>query len=208
MEQLIFIGVLILFSALDAIARKKKAAAEHQMSSKGPTPEEQDWKWEPVGEELSSYDAEPSYDDHVEAAPMATWLPSAPAPTPTPVRETQDLIPKDVWEEIAALAGGRPAPEPVPVLVPKPAEPQYVEPQYLERGPHRPEHRAHDAHARYGTPMSGRLTALDMPEDHESAGPSDEIRSVRGMLSGGGMALREAVILQELLGPPVSLRED
>ena len=54
MEQFIFIGVIVLFAILDGIAKKKKkeAQARAQGQAQDPddfTPEEADWKGEPVG---------------------------------------------------------------------------------------------------------------------------------------------------------------
>jgi len=49
---------------------------------------------------------------------------------------------------------------------------------------------------------------MDTPEMHQTKALSDEVRSVREMLGGGAASLRQAVILQEVLGTPVSLRDD
>ena len=223
MEQFIFIGVIVLFSILDGIAKKKKREAQQaqqaQQASYEPTPEEADWQWEPAGEDLQSYDAAPSVGDYVEdddgipGEPLPRYTQpygSQPQQPASPAGGAQGLIPKDIWEEIAALAAGRPPPQPAPAPQPPQA---YVVPAPVEaprptRGPDRPEHRAHLAHAKYGTAVSSRLQPMDRPEMHQEAGLSREIRSVRRLLAGGSGDLRKAVILQEVLGAPVTLRDD
>lgn len=226
MEQFIFIGVIVLFAILDGVAKKKKREAQKaqkaqqaqqaQQTSYEPTPEEADAQWEPAGEELQSYEAESSSggdDDGIPGEPLPRYTqqyashPQQPAPA---AGGAQGLIPKDIWEEITALAAGGAAPEPEPqpqqpYLVPAPAP---VEEPRPTRGPDRPEHRAHAAHAKYGTPVSERLQPMDRPEMHRGPGLSPEIRSVRHLLAGGSASLRQAVILQEVLGSPVTLRDD
>jgi hypothetical protein len=49
---------------------------------------------------------------------------------------------------------------------------------------------------------------MDTPQMHQGRGFSPEIISVRQLLHGGGASLRQAIILQEILGTPVSLRDD
>ena len=223
MEQFIFIGVIVLFSILDGIAKKKKREAQKaqqaQQASYQTTPEEADGEWQPAGEELQSFDAGPSVGDYVEdddgipgeTLPRYTQPYGSDSQPPEPAAGgAQGLIPQDIWEEIAALAAGRPAPQPEPqqaYLVPAPAPAPVQEPRPT-RGPDRPEHRAHRAHAKYGTPVSERLQPMDRPEMHQGPGLSPEIRSVRHLLAGGSTSLRQAVILQEVLGSPVTLRDD
>jgi len=215
MEQFIFIGVIVLFSILDGIAKKKKREAQQaQQATHQPTPEEEDWQWEPAGEDLQSYDTGSSVSEYVEdddgipGEPLSQYTqPYQPQESAAPAGGAQGLIPKDIWEEISALASGRPLPQATPpqqaYVVPAPVQ----EPR-PSRGPARPEHRAHAAHAKYGTPVSERLQPMDRPEMHQAPGLSSEIRSVRRLLGGGSADLRKAVILQEVLGPPVTLRDD
>lgn len=198
MDNLVLVGVIVLFTILDAVARKKKAQARAQLPGQEPhmpTPEESDWKWEPVGEELQEYDGESLFEVDAEEEVQ----PASPSPS-----SGQDIIPKGVWEEIAALASGNPLPVPAPT----PPAPVVLAERSPVRGPERPEHRAHMAHAKYGTPVSSRLKPMDTPEMHQVKALSDEVRSVRRLLRGGGSSLRQAVILQEILGAPVSLRDD
>jgi hypothetical protein len=65
----------------------------------------------------------------------------------------------------------------------------------------------HATHPKLGRPVQERLTRLDTPADHRAA-PDPDVLEARAMLTGGRSALRRAVILSEVLGPPVSMRED
>jgi len=69
-----------------------------------------------------------------------------------------------------------------------------------------PEHAVHLTHPKYGTPVHDRLTGFD---DHaRPRGLSTQGMAVRSALRGRGAGLRQAVLLQEILGPPVSLKDD
>jgi hypothetical protein len=216
MDQFIFIIVIVVFAILDGIAKKKKAEAQREQSGTL-TPEEQDWQMEPATQGLPSHDADHSFDDWAEDD---EGIPGAPPPhyvqpydsaedtAPSPSTAAEELIPKDVWKEIAALARGEPLPVPAtPVPAPVPA-PEPVEDRRTHRGPARAEHEVHRSHERFGTPVSERLRPLDTPEMHETRGASREVRSVRALLSGGGSSLKKAIILQEILGPPRSMADD
>jgi len=69
-----------------------------------------------------------------------------------------------------------------------------------------PVHAVHLTHPKYGTAVGGRLTGF--AEDARVPVSSPDGMAVRQMLRGGPSRLRQAVILQELLGPPVGLREE
>jgi hypothetical protein len=201
-EQLIFIGVLVVFSILNEIAKKKKAEALAKQQGEGAgelTPEELDWMFDPVVEDVA--DAEGQGDNPGRAG--ATSAGSG----------AEGVIPRNVWEEIAALASGAPLPPPAPAEPPTPVKPVAPEPVRAERlpperGPARPAHEVHQAHAKYGTPVSQRLRPLDTPEMHRVDARSREVRDTLALLEGGRESLRQAVILQEVLGPPVSLRDE
>lgn len=257
MEQLIFVGVLLLFSILEAVARKGKAGQGEgdfpppdlpQEPRKRPVPRTE----APVGRTPPTYDEDPSFDD---AAEEGRTKPEYTRPYGTASRAegeggSEGLIPADVWEEIQALARGdvprpaqtpekaprqaRPVPTrrpPVPAPRKRPPAPSPA-PAPVEDAPARsrapravrplppPEatgeestvaagtgaHAVHLTHPELGTPVAGRLTiyAGDTPRERGS----EDVDVVRRLLSGGPHRLRQAVILQELLGPPVSLRDE
>ena len=71
------------------------------------------------------------------------------------------------------------------------------------------EHPVHEAHAGYGTDPSERARSEQDGLDPLKWELSKDARAVRAqLLSHGDSGLRQAVILQEVLGPPVSMRDD
>ena len=226
MEQLILIGIILFVSSLlDAAARKMRAGQEGSEPVPLPPPDEvpEVRRSRASAPPLPSYDHDPSFDDAAGAGSQGGRTTS------------EGLIPADVWEEIQALArGGKPAPRPAPP--PQPAEaptraparaqakapvrevrpptpPMSTVPR-RERAPAvpevdagvAPEHFVHATHAKYGKPVQDRLTGFD--EEHRARGLSPEAAALRRVLRGGGAPLRQAILLQEILGPPVSLKDD
>jgi hypothetical protein len=204
MEELIFFAVIIFFSIIESIARRRKqrAAGSPQI------PEE--WEQEETGREWRSettatYDVERSHDDRgadeVEAPRRSG---------------SEAMIPGDIWEEIAGLARGRmrqletqpEAPPPPPV----PATPPATLPARLGWGKRTAkvgqQHRVHLSHAEYGTDPSSRARSAHDQMDPLAQGLSADVKAVRKQLRHGRHALRQAVILQEVLGPPVSIRPE
>ena len=153
------------------------------------------------GRHVPTYDSLPSYDDEYERADRPSGSSS------------EGMIPADIWEEIAGLARGR-LPEPTPTPEPEPApEPvEYLPRRSVERIPARPveTHRVHRAHAGYGTdPSSREALGAGRPRSAAVGQLSRDARTVRRQLRGGAAgALRQAVILQEVLGPPAAMRSE
>lgn len=216
MEQLIFIAIIVVFSILDSVARTKK---KRQARGPVPTPDRsRDWESE---DEEESYDAEPSYDEielaREEAEAKARPLPQytrpyestgATKPRPTP-KTSEGMIPADIWAEIAGLAKGRaPAPpEPTPRRLPERRGPKHVS----RESPPRPveTHRVHRAHAGFGTdPATRPPSAQDGLDPLARQLGLDAASARHQLLSRDRHALRQAVILQEVLGPPAALRPD
>ncbi|MEQ8330842.1 MAG: hypothetical protein RH859_10325 [Longimicrobiales bacterium] len=208
MEELIFFGLIIFFSLLDGLVRKRK------QQQGGPIELPDDWTPaehndpapRPRGE-VSSYDADPSYDDayddpSVPGSPRREYV--EPYGGKEPGRAA-NRVPSDVWEEIARLAQGRePSPQPVPSSFPTRTPIRRTEVGTGAEVGSRPDHAIHLSHAGYGTDPSSRAPAELPPGD---APESADVRAVKRQLAGGRSQLRRAVILQELLGPPVSMRE-
>lgn len=233
MEELIFFAVIILFSILDAIARKKRGQEAEEPSDPGDA-ERWEERYGPEhtarvedasvpGEALSRYTG-PYGTRQVEPA------------------SSEAMVPEDIWDEIAALAGGERPPsraEPEPTPEPEPwAQPDTESRRggRKERGaslgrrgepgaipttsPIRRsqvgrrevgsrggvgEHPIHRSHADYGTDPSERAA----PAPPVRQGPSREARAVRqALVEGGSAAARRAVILHEVLGKPLAYRQD
>lgn len=151
MEQLIFIGIIVLFSILEAVARKGRAK---QGEGEGiPPPEEPQPRVprpqrraphprapQPSGSLPYSYDEDPSFDE-AATAEEGRIRPEPPAERAPPIGEeavprrsgSEGLIPAEVWDEIQRMARGE-APQgregttsspfpPPPAPVPAPSAP-------------------------------------------------------------------------------------
>lgn len=197
MEQLIFIAVIVLVSILESQARRRKKKAEAG-STRGP-------EAGGASDELPTYDSGPSY-DQLEVDEAARRGRAA---------SSEGMIPADIWEEIVGLAQASKArrrapevsrkPEPVPPpATTTPARRRKLAPKRTE--PHRA---LHLTHAEYGTDPSARSRSeqdgLD-PLARQLAADASSIR--RQLRSHGAHALRQAVILHEVLGPPAATRPD
>jgi len=116
MNELIFFAVIIFFSILESVARKRRAEQRGQQSggTSGQLPQrgqqkEWDFEWAhtddddqlPTYDEDPAYDQRPSYDD--QAVPGRAQRPS-PAPA-RPAPSSQTMLPKDLLDELAGLAG-------------------------------------------------------------------------------------------------------
>lgn len=139
MEQLIFVGIILLFSILEAVARKGRAKQGGEEAP--PLPEEPHQRrpraeprhrGEPhPGTVPRSYDEDPSFDEAARGdearyrpEPAAREAPAAEAPRSR--TGSEGLIPADVWDEIQRMARGElPGPQqaPPPLPAPRPAPP-------------------------------------------------------------------------------------
>ena len=233
MEQLILVGVFLVVSILDALAKnaKKRKAQQQAEEMAG------------HGEDLEPWHA-PEIDDPEGHDVVVA---SQGGDVDLRSRGSEGMIPKDLWEEIAALAGAQlpqqpepaaeeePEPEPsswdpvprvdreaVSLEVPardleresRELQLRRARPPVTERGQFtttpmkRPEHAIHEAHALYGTDPSSRPPSeqdgMDPLAQHLGADPS----AARVRLMGHDVhQLRQALILSEVLGPPVALKK-
>ena len=115
-------------------------------------------------------------------------------------RKATEILPADLWAEITGAMG---LPEPAPVEeTPLPQrEPVRTS---RKRQPDPSVHPIHSTHPEYGTDPSERTSSIQ----HRLGSLADDPSAVRSQL--GLMdreALRRAVILHEVLGPPLALRE-
>lgn len=123
MEQLIFVGIVVLFSILEAVGRKKKArGGEAEEVPPAPLPAPRGEGRAPGGPRTSVPGPE-SYDDDVVGRGASSGGPQRPGQGGD---SSEGLIPANVWEEIAALARGevpqtpRPEPSARPAPTPQP----------------------------------------------------------------------------------------
>ena len=224
MEELIFFAVIIFFSIIESIARKRKQGSGQPQIPEEWVPEEPRPEWQPERQRqewrserpretsTATYDTDASYDEVEvdEAADSREATRSG----------SEAMIPTDLWEEIAGLARSRmrdletrsepSRPEPPPPLpTPKvPATPAARE-AWGKRTPRvGQQHRVHLSHAGYGTDPSSRAASAHDELDPLARRLSADVRAVRKALRSGRHALRQAVILQEVLGPPASTRPE
>lgn len=233
MEQLIFFGVIILFTILESAARKKRAqaAAEEEAGVGEHPPLQAEWEEQALDAGFPTHDAEPSYDDDAiagEPLPQYTGRYEShdePDEFVAPSQEaSREVAPsRGLFAELAGLAArleeaSREASQqssriPVAEVAPSPAEPsRAVVPQRESSfGPAevRPEHMVHSAHADYGTDPSERAPSeqdgLDPLAEHLGV---DALAVRKQLMSHSLHALRQAVVMQEVLGPPTALRGD
>ncbi len=155
---------------------------------------------------------------HTGSLPSGTRPPSSPSQKERERTSSEGMLPADVWEEILGLARGKP-PAPRPPT-PKPeASPEYEKRSRLELEEYRarpepapeevpPSHRADAVHHKTAvTDVAARLGVTATPAP---ASAPVEVGGVRGQLFGVGSPeeLRKAIILREVLGPPLSMRGD
>jgi hypothetical protein len=115
------------------------------------------------------------------------------APRPEVARTPR---PESVWTQ-------RPAPRPRPLPQTPAAEVQG------SRTRSRPEHRVHLSHEGYGTDPSERAPSEQDGLDPLAAHLGEDAAAVRTrLLSHDASALRQAIVLQEVLGPPAALQGD
>jgi len=229
MEEFIFLAVIIFFSIIESIARsrKQKKAGEHPEGSLPEMPDPAEWERELPDFELPTYDADPSYDDEDEVAAGALSAGGAPRPR-TDRPSSEEMLPGELLEELARLAGRAPEPTartlevpkespPLPPPVPtraartprappvaRPLPPRAVPNRTSSRG----QHRIHEAHAGYGTDPSTRAKSLQDDLDPLAQYLGRDAKAVRSQLrSKKTSELRQAFVLGEVLGPPVGMRE-
>lgn len=234
-EELIFFALILIFTVLDGLLRKKKPDGF-------PLPDDRrgdDWD-----DELPTLEAPPSptrrrpaeFDDpSIPGRPRSEYTtPYGSTAGRTPSGPTPSGVPGEVWEEIARLARGE-RPEPVEVegwtgvevedrdverraasSLPTPSEtltrgrvgtklPAPIGRKEVGTRADLFEHPVHASHALYGTDPSERPENVATVRRERL---SPDVAAVRSMLSGDRRQLRRAVILQEMLGPPVSLRDE
>ena len=224
MEELIFFAVIIFFSIIESIARSRKQKRRRAEES-GELPELPDLERPrrmperpPPRQEIPTYDAEPSYDDDVEGDTGARPQPTTASGPPS----SDVLLPGDLLAELERLAGKKqeekrartlelpsespPIPMPVPARRPPPPRRAPLPSQAAKQAP--AEHAIHRSHAGYGTDPSSRPRSPHDTLDPLAERLGAEAEAVRRQLrSRSASELRQAIVLREVLGPPLGLRE-
>lgn len=210
MEELIFYGVIALFVVIDALIKgaKKKQRPDG-------VPEPTGWEeepWEPVEDQppVATYDQDASYDDYLErdTGTLSGYQPRTEPARPQPT-SSESMIPADIWEEIQARARGEAPRRPDPAPAPEPDPPPRHVPAPRAATRVRPGQSLHLAHAGYGTDPSSRRRSAEDGLDPLRASLSADAAKARALLrANDANALRQAIILQEILSPPLALRDE
>ena len=207
--DLVFVLIFVAISVLEGVGRKKKAA---QKGLPGTVP----------GPQRRSAQKRESAAPQVEAGVAEASVQSMPTQAPEPAA-SEGLIPKDVWEEILGLARGT-APEPRRVEEPvEEAVEEAVEEsswtayQREDRTSEViPDFEAQSLESLEPMPevvrpvaVGSRAPSVPSKSDVLPTSEGRRVVSVRGKLLGHGSVaeLRRAIILKEVLDPPVSMRE-
>ncbi len=219
MDGLVFLVVIVLFSLLEGVLRKQKAG---RMLPPGQSPEDEPYEFAQEEAYLPSYDDDPSYDDqpshdarlpdYHSSTERAAQSPGRSRMAPQVGPPESEALTKQLWEEIAGLAAGRSvvsatSEQPVTRVLRSEAE-------AVGRGPSRevqarPEHFVHRSHAGYGTDPSTRAASQQDGLDPLAQRLGADAGAVHALFASGDThALRQAIILQEVLGPPAALRGD
>jgi hypothetical protein len=210
-KELIFVLIFIVFSVLEGMGRKKKAQRQGgagMVPPSRPRSDQREGETGSVPETVVASVAAPSADSTTE--------PDA----------SEGVIPEDVWSEILELARGTPPPTPAPE--PKPPE-EPVEESSWDRGireaqlvEERPETQVTSLES-----LEARTDVAQVMPDRDRVSPSSEkipaqrvaVPLLGKARSSGSSALQElfgdgsvkelqkAIILQEVLGPPVGMKE-
>jgi len=205
-EPFVVILLILAFSILDAIGKAQKKRQQEGGAA--------DARGGPEAE--AAPDQAASQAAMLEAARRRAASRRSGAPR---VGTSEDVIVPELWEEIKKLARGRGVetlperPREVPARVERPprqgprrAAPVAAHPTAPAPAPVHPVHKTHPL---MGKPLAERRSPLDAPLTAASRHPSSqEVKDVRAMLGGGPDALRRAVMLEEVLGPPAAMRGD
>jgi len=205
--QILVIAFFVIISMMDGAARKKRQ--KDARLSKGGLPGG-------MAEREELFPEEPG-----ELFPQepGELFPQEPEAT------SEGMVPHELWEEIAALARGGPPPSarrlpraPSPEVEPTSGVMDAYEPEATRLDPVHQHVEAHD-HVEWepeDEPASGTMPervetppAADLDETagrtRRAPGPARAVR--RTLMRGGHESIRQAVILSEVLGPPVALRD-
>ncbi len=227
MEELIFFAVIIFFSIVESIARSRRAkrggeAPEEGGAERAGRPERAEREVEtrrrtlPTYDEDPPYDDEPSYDDQAVRAGRHRGGVLTHSDRPS----SEEMLPGELLEELARMAGRVEQRRARTLELPK-ESPPIPDRGAPDRAPGRrtkrtadrpvrtPEHPIHRAHANYGTDPSSRP-----PSFHDRLDPLAEVfdadaSAVHAQLrSLDPDTLQRAIVLREVLGKPLALREE
>jgi hypothetical protein len=207
-SSILFLLIFFIFAILQGIGQKRRQVDQGQPPPTGTAEDDVPGQGGEMVRSPPRERAEAARRERVQVSPReraeATRRERVqPAPQPTQQRErsSEGLIPGDIWEEILGLARGETMPRPKPPAAPVPPSPPPPAESREGAVPRKPS--AASILRRAAPPVA------PVPSEAASAVAAQTRRGVRAGLFGDGSAreLRKAVVLKEVLGPPVALKE-
>ena len=210
MEELIFFALIGFASIIESVFRRRKARSGGGPVKEAPTRDRRFEREQGRPEELPTYDSVPSYDEWVTAT-----VPEASAKKPALDTLGSDLLEVllggETWqdEKDRAKRKLKARNDEIRRLRMKVEESSRAGASAGESVSPPSVHQIHRTHAEFGTDPSERAPSEQDGLDPLARSLSAEAKAVRRQLrSDSASALRQAIVLQEVLGPPQSIRED
>ena len=210
MEELIFFALIGFASIIESVFRRRKARSGGGPVKEAPTRDRRFEREQGRPEESPTYDSVPSYDEWVTAT-----VPEASAKKPALDTLGSDLLEVllggETWqdEKDRAKQKLKARNDEIRRLRMKVEESSRAGASAGESVSPPSVHQIHRTHAEFGTAPSERAPSEQDGLDPLARSLSAEAKAVRRQLrSDSASALRQAIVLQEVLGPPQSIRED
>ena len=209
MEELIFFALIGFASIIESVFRRRKARSGGGPVKEAPTRDRRFEREQGRPEESPTYDSVPSYDEWVTAT-----VPEASAKKPALDTLGSDLLEVllgETWqdEKDRAKRKLKARNDEIRRLRMKVEESSRAGASAGESASPPSVHQIHRTHAEFGTDPSERAPSEQDGLDPLARSLSAEAKAVRRQLrSDSASALRQAIVLQEVLGPPQSIRED
>jgi len=210
MEELIFFALIGFASIIESVFRRRKARSGGGPVKEAPTRDRRFEREQGRPEESPTYDSVPSYDEWVTAT-----VPEASAKKPALDTLGSDLLEVllggETWQDEKDLAKRKlkARNDEIRRLRMKVEESSRAGASAGESVSPPSVHQIHRTHAEFGTDPSERAPSEQDGLDPLARSLSAEAKAVRRQLrSDSASALRQAIVLQEVLGPPQSIRED
>ena len=209
MEELIFFALIGFASIIESVFRRRKARSGGGPVKEAPTRDRRFEREQGRPEESPTYDSVPSYDERATAT-----VPEASAKKPALDTLGSDLLEVllgETWqdEKDRAKRKLKARNDEIRRLRMKVEESSRAGASAGESVSPPSVHQIHRTHAEFGTDPSERAPSEQDGLDPLARSLSAEAKAVRRQLrSDSASALRQAIVLQEVLGPPQSIRED
>ena len=216
MEELIFFAMIAFASIIESVFRRRKASGGGGPVKEAPTGDIQ-FEW-PLGREdqLPTYDSDPSYDELATAEETETstepFVPTPPSMLEKILEAASDAASKGLEDPDGDRRLRKKLEKRNKELLRMRLDLEKSKRSGASRmgSVGQPDsHQIHRTHAEFGTDPSERAPSEQDGLDPFARALSAEAKAVRRqLLSDSASALRQAIVLQEVLGPPKAMQED